>query len=512
MDKNLAQIKYDLCVVGTGPSAYFFILSVLKKHPECKIIVIEAGSRAGTEANDVPISYSGLPPKLSKQWFSGYGGTSNLWHGVLAPMDQIDFEKREWVSHSGWPITLKELEPYYCEASQHLGFDFYETFYADISVKFGAEASKLNHSERLTKKIFYQPKKILRTHQMFEKLLREKKINILFDCVALEFLCESPNKSSTVTGLKVGNSTKKTIETVRSGVYVSCAGCIGSTRLMHNSKNISTGMKNIGKYLMDHPMGNLAKFQNKNPLNLSIYSQIADNYGMTKIGLRINETLQYKEKTLNSLFYVRPSYNSRFNIREEQAKLDLITVRAKLKKKELPVSEFLNVLKHPSIFKQILGYKFGINAHTRNIDVLYIGEQSPSEASFLSKSSLRCSWGYPGVNINWKISETDSYQTARTLKEAEMFLTKRNNMILRESRVADWTSHISSAAHLSGTLRMAQRSSLGVVDKNLKVFSKKNLYICDGSVLPTIGNANTTLTLCALSCRLGKSISLATKH
>ena len=506
MDSNTAQIKYDFCVVGTGPSAYFFILSALKKHPNCKIIVIEAGGRDGAEANVGPVTYSGLPPKLSKQWFSGYGGTSNLWHGVLAPMDQIDFERRDWIDNSGWPITLKELEPYYCDVSQHLGFNFNETFHADTSVKFASETSKLNHSERLTKKIFYQPKKILRTDQMFEKLWLAKKIDILFNCVALEFLCEEPSNSSTVTGLRVGNSRTQTLEEVRSEVYVSCAGCLGSTRLLQNSKEISTGLNNIGKYFMDHPMGNIVKFRSERRIDLSIYSQIADDYGMTKIGFRIDEELQRKEKTLNSLFYVRPSYSARYSKTEEQAKLDLITVRAKLKKRKLPVSEALNILRHTSIFKQILGYKFGINALTRHVDILYIGEQSPSEDSTISKSPSKCSWGYHGINIHWEIPETDSAQMASTMKEAEIFLTEINNMTLKENRTDDWTSHISSAAHLSGTLRMAQKSSQGVVDKNLKVFGKKNLYICDSSVLPTIGNANTTLTLCALSCRLGKTI------
>ena len=130
----------------------------------------------------------------------------------------------------------------------------------------------------------------------------------------------------------------------------------------------------------------------------------------------------------------------------------------------------------------------------------------------ISESPSKCNWGYHGINIHWEIPETDSAQMASTMKEAEIFLTEINNMTLKANRTDDWTSHISSAAHLSGTLRMAQKPSQGVVDKNLKVFGKQNLYICDSSVLPTIGNANTTLTLCALSCRLGKTILPITRQ
>ena len=50
---------------------------------------------------------------------------------------------------------------------------------------------------------------------------------------------------------------------------------------------------------------------------------------------------------------------------------------------------------------------------------------------------------------------------------------------------------------------MAERPECGVVDKNLRVFGTDNLFICDGSVFPTAGSANPTLTITALAVRLG---------
>ena len=32
---------------------------------------------------------------------------------LFSPYDDIDFKKREWVDHSGWPISKKDLDPYY---------------------------------------------------------------------------------------------------------------------------------------------------------------------------------------------------------------------------------------------------------------------------------------------------------------------------------------------------------------------------------------------------------------
>jgi len=56
-------------------------------------------------------------------------------------------------------------------------------------------------------------------------------------------------------------------------------------------------------------------------------------------------------------------------------------------------------------------------------------------------------------------------------------------------------------AHLVGGARMAARPQDGVVDANLRSFAVPNLYITDGSVLPTQGSANPALTIMALAAR-----------
>ena len=56
-------------------------------------------------------------------------------------------------------------------------------------------------------------------------------------------------------------------------------------------------------------------------------------------------------------------------------------------------------------------------------------------------------------------------------------------------------------AHLVGGARMAARAADGVVDADHRVFGLPNLYIVDGSVLPTQGAANPALTIMALAAR-----------
>jgi choline dehydrogenase-like flavoprotein len=60
-----------------------------------------------------------------------FGGTANLWnhevrdesarHIRYVPLDEIDFERRDWVPESGWPFSRREIQPFYERAQQVCG-------------------------------------------------------------------------------------------------------------------------------------------------------------------------------------------------------------------------------------------------------------------------------------------------------------------------------------------------------------------------------------------------------
>jgi choline dehydrogenase-like flavoprotein len=66
---------------------------------------------------------------------------------------------------------------------------------------------------------------------------------------------------------------------------------------------------------------------------------------------------------------------------------------------------------------------------------------------------------------------------------------------------ADEVITINRYAHLVGGARMAKDARHGVVDGNCRAFAVPNLYITDGSVLPTQGSANPALTIMAVAAR-----------
>jgi choline dehydrogenase-like flavoprotein len=67
-------------------------------------------------------------------------------------------------------------------------------------------------------------------------------------------------------------------------------------------------------------------------------------------------------------------------------------------------------------------------------------------------------------------------------------------------------------AHLVGGARMATHAAGGVVDADHRVFGLPNLYVVDGSVLPTQGAANPALTIMALAARAADRLDGLSRH
>ena len=75
---------------------------------------------------------------------------------------------------------------------------------------------------------------------------------------------------------------------------------------------------------------------------------------------------------------------------------------------------------------------------------------------------------------------------------------------------AEDTVTIERYAHLVGGCRMGADRTAGVVDRDLRSFAIPNLYITDGSVLPTQGSANPALTIMALAARCAAHLTSRT--
>ncbi|MGJ0535648.1 GMC family oxidoreductase [Methylocystis sp.] len=65
----------------------------------------------------------------------------------------------------------------------------------------------------------------------------------------------------------------------------------------------------------------------------------------------------------------------------------------------------------------------------------------------------------------------------------------------------------SDTSHILGTCRMGDDPRTSVVDADGRCWDIPNLWICDGSVFPTCGGVNPSLTIQALACRISDRIA-----
>jgi choline dehydrogenase-like flavoprotein len=73
-----------------------------------------------------------------------------------------------------------------------------------------------------------------------------------------------------------------------------------------------------------------------------------------------------------------------------------------------------------------------------------------------------------------------------------------------------WTSNDTS--HILGTCRMGAAPATSVVDADGRAWDVPNLWICDGSLFPTAGGVNPSLTIQALACRMGARIAALSRR
>ena len=106
-------------------------------------------------------------------------------------------------------------------------------------------------------------------------------------------------------------------------------------------------------------------------------------------------------------------------------------------------------------------------------------------------------FGLPVAKFLYSQCDNDKKQMAAGRGTMEQIL---------EAAGADDTLTIERYAHLVGGCRMGTDERTGVVDAELRSFAVPNLFVVDGSVLPTQGAANPALTIMALAARAADCI------
>jgi choline dehydrogenase-like flavoprotein len=101
-------------------------------------------------------------------------------------------------------------------------------------------------------------------------------------------------------------------------------------------------------------------------------------------------------------------------------------------------------------------------------------------------------YGLPVAHFSYSLGDND-----RMLLDA----ARQKQVDILEAAGATEVITIDRNAHLVGGARMSASPEAGVVNRDLRTWAIPNLYVVDGSVLPTQGAANPALTIMALAAR-----------
>jgi choline dehydrogenase-like flavoprotein len=126
-----------------------------------------------------------------------------------------------------------------------------------------------------------------------------------------------------------------------------------------------------------------------------------------------------------------------------------------------------------------------------------VGEVLPREENRIELSDATDEYGLRVAKVVFGYCENDN----RLRQHAVKFMRQSMEAVGAQDI---WDSE--STAHLGGTCRMGDDPATSVVDADGRSWDIPNLWVCDGSLMPTVGGVNPSLTIQAMSLRIADRI------
>jgi choline dehydrogenase-like flavoprotein len=468
-------------------------------------------------------------------------GGCPYWGGKSAIFDEIDFAKRDWVSHSGWPINRDILEPYFRRAADllNLGPNLY-----------GEELWTL-----IGHKVKRPPVDKAKLHSFFWQFARSRLNHTKIMNLAEEFRIKSADNIRTLTNATVVHIDTDSTGTIFRGLEVStidgarsyvtgklcvlAAGAIENARLLLiSNREHKTGLGNahdvVGRYLMDHPGTRIGYFKKEDAKAANYLGFYTIPYEGALImymhGLSFSPELQIREKLLNAAVYVLAEIArddpfqsikrlTKFKSTNYFADLWSLAESIGLLMKGVGLKIFHSKFFPAFLQKFVVDFFMAINPgfvvrefqsmgvpHKLDCMAIHVmTEQEPNPESRLVLSETKDVLGLPIASSLWKISEIDRRNVVRI---GQLLLEELPKAGLPAPVMEEWIignrphdAPLIDMAHMIGTTRMSDDPRFGVVDSQCQVHGVKGLYIVGSSVFPTSSHVNPTLMILSLAIR-----------
>jgi choline dehydrogenase-like flavoprotein len=501
--ENGAVLDADLCIVGAGASG-ITIARELANSP-LKVLLLEGGGfdfdpqmQELYRGEIIGQPYYPLQAAALHQ----FGGTTGHWAGFCSTYQPIDFEKRDWVPHSGWPIRREDLDPYYARAQKVLELGPYKYEAADWKNGDADRVPLLNDS-RAVRTQMWQFSRVRFGTKYRDEIVNSSNVHLYTHANVVEV--EANDGLTAVREVRVRGFDGKE-QRVRAKRFVLACHTIQNARLLlASNRQARTGLGNgndlVGRYFMEHlemPAGELV-VANPAATKTKLYALDFRN-GTPRGELGLTPSAQQEHRILNGTASVEPGdltdqVKSTFELIDTAMQSKVRAWEKGGMKGPHPIAAAVQALGHPAA-----GPPRFFHLKTRQ-------EQAPNPDSRVTLSTEKDALGMPRARLNWQLTELDK-RSMRTFYEVlgrEMGSTGTGRVQIRDWLRSDdrsWPSFVSGGWHHMGTTRMSADPKQGVVDANCRVHGLANLFVGGAAVYATAGAVNPTLTLVALSLRL----------
>src|SRR5580704_17919732 len=252
-------LSVDLCIVGAGAAGITLAKELLGSG--LRVCLVESGGLS--EEDETQSIYQGEsvghPVTMDEGRYRVFGGSVTRWGGRWATFDPIDFEQRDWIHKSGWPIDLETLRPYYRRAQPLANFpEPWRSDEEDVSNSLGIKLPKFQ-TEGVQPFVWrYSPEGYRQHFSWSRAYSRELKADtntrVLLHANLSGFKVSSDG--SNIESVTV-HSLNNVSMTIKARAFAICCGGIENVRLLLNaSESIQHRVNefdNLGRYFAQHP-------------------------------------------------------------------------------------------------------------------------------------------------------------------------------------------------------------------------------------------------------------------
>jgi choline dehydrogenase-like flavoprotein len=508
-----AEVEADVCLVGGGAAA--IAIASRLAGSKLRVALLEAGGLASENATQALYRGESVgPPRqpLDASRLRYLGGSTNHWAGLCGPLRERDFRPRPWLPHSGWPLGLEELAPWYREAWSLCGVDP-GALAPDLASALGRPLPPIGAETLTPFLLHYTP--ALRFGEAFRPLLQgARNVEVVLHANATH-LQASPDAG------RVEHVAFRSLEgragVARARAYVLCCGGVENARLLLLSDDIEpAGLGNrrdvVGRFFMDHPFVRTGEVVQTGAAPLeALYSDFARADLRYRPAFALAEALERDHELTGCSAYLWRSDDHRSDATRAARRLADAAARA-----EWPPDLAHDVA---AVARDLGGlYEDAFAAdppapRPPRLEILCLLEQPPDPASRIVLSDHRDALGLRGARLEWRLGERER-RTLEVMTDA--IAAELGRLGLGRVRVDHWLAEHDGWGkepvdynHHMGATRMSDDPADGVVDASGRVHGVANLYVAGSSVFPTGGITNPTLTIVALALRLADHLRSA---